>query len=207
MISYASATNSPRNLDAMERHGWRLLYTPFSTSRVTSRFAYCLDNGAWTAFQQGRPFDEAAFTRLLRSAGTHADFVVIPDVVAGGAESLAFSLRWMRRVLDETERGLIAVQNGMQPGDVESLIGQRVGIFVGGDTAWKLATMPTWSELARKRGAWVHVGRVNTCRRINLCHAAGVDSFDGTSPTKFSCNTARLSHARDQMGLFQGTMQ
>lgn len=204
MIGYAGVTNGERNLAAMERFGWRLLFTPFSTSKPSPRFRYCLDNGAWRAFSQGTPFDEAAFLSTLRKIGAGADFTVIPDVVAGGMASLDFSRKWMRRCLDECERGLLPVQNGMEVADVADLIGPRVGIFVGGDTAWKLATMGQWAQLARDRGAWVHVGRVNTVRRIKRCAAAGVDSFDGTSPTKFSVTTPKLSHARDQADLFKG---
>ena len=33
----------------------------------------------------------------------------------------------------------------------------------------------------------LHVGRVNTARRIRLCAEAGVNSFDGTSATMYAC--------------------
>ena len=51
-------------------------------------------------------------------------------------------------------------------------LGARVGIFVGGSTPFKLETMPAWGELAREIGCWLHVGRVNSGRRIRDCHAA-----------------------------------
>lgn len=116
--------------------GWHLLVSATGCLRHEG-FPYALDNGAWTAFQQGKPFDEALFVRALRLMGRDADWSVIPDIVAGGAASLEMSLRWMRQVLDETERGLIAVQDGMNVDDVRPFIGPRVGIFVGGSTAWK----------------------------------------------------------------------
>lgn len=202
MIGYASATGTRRNLAGLEAARWRLLFTPFSTSKPSDRFAYALDNGAWTSFQQGRPFDERAFGVHLTRSGAGADWCVIPDVVAGGTASLAFSLLWMRRVLDACGRGLLAVQNGMVVDDVAHLIGPRVGVFVGGSTAWKLSTMEQWATLARVKGAWCHVGRVNTVRRIRLCSGLGVTSFDGTSCSKFAVTIPKLSHARDQRGLF-----
>lgn len=198
MISYASRTGTKRNLDAMRASGWRLLVSAAGVLRHEG-FRYALDNGAWSAFTQGRPFDEAAFTRALRQMGAKADWTVIPDIVAGGLASLDMSLRWMRVVLDESPRGMIAVQDGMAPADVVSFIGPRVGLFVGGSTAWKLATMRQWADLANERGAWCHIGRVNSARRIGMCIASGAHSFDGTSATKFAQTIPKLTHARDQL--------
>jgi len=200
MISYASRTGTRRNLDALRASGWRLLVSATGCLRHEG-FPYALDNGAWTAFQQGRQFDEAAFTRALRDMGRDADWTVIPDIVAGGLASLEMSLRWMRRVLDESPRALIAVQDGMSADDVAGFIGPRVGVFIGGSTAWKLETLPQWSTLARDKGAWCHVGRVNSARRISACIAAGATSFDGTSATKFAVTIPKLTHARDQFAL------
>lgn len=198
MISYASRTGTKRNLDALRASGWRLLVSAAGVLRDEG-FPYALDNGAWSAFTQGRPFDDAAFMRALRQMGARADWTVIPDIVAGGLASLDMSLRWMRVVLDETQRGMIAVQDGMSPDDVSGFLGARVGLFVGGSTAWKLSTMRQWADLARVHGAWCHVGRVNSVRRIGACIASGAHSFDGTSATKFSVTIPKLTHARNQL--------
>jgi hypothetical protein len=47
---------------------------------------------------------------------------------------------------------------------------------------------------AKWRGKWVHVGRVNTLRRIAWCKALGVDSIDGSG-------FARFTRARLPMGM------
>ncbi len=200
MISYASRTGTRRNLDALRGAGWRLLVSAAGVLRHEG-FPYALDNGAWSAFTQGRPFDERLFLKALGSLGRNADWVVIPDVVQGGHASLEFSLRWMRRVLDETERGLVAVQDGLEERDVASFLGSRVGLFVGGSTVWKERTMPAWCALARRVGCWAHVGRVNTARRIHLCGVAGATSFDGTSASRYSKTLRPLDHARRQLAL------
>ena len=128
-----------RNLAALRGAGWRLLVSARGVLRHES-VPYALDNGAWTAFQKGQPFDEAAFVKALRMLGAAADWTVVPDVVAGGAASLDLSLRWMRTVLDESPRGMLAVQDGMGVEDVRGFLGPRVGLFVGGSTAWKLSS-------------------------------------------------------------------
>lgn len=165
-------------------------------------FRYALDNGAWSAFTQGRPFDVPAFERALRKMGGNADWTVLPDIVAGGPPSLDLSLKWMRRVLDETPVALLAVQNGITPNDVRGFLGPRVGLFVGGDTKWKLDTMAAWGALGREVGCWVHVGRVNSARRILHCSSVGAHSFDGTSVSRYSVSLRRLENARQQQPLF-----
>lgn len=200
LIAYASRTGTKRNLAALRDANWRILVSATGPLRPEG-FPYALDNGAWTAFMAGKPFDESAFVKALSLLGRDADWTTIPDIVAGGAASLEFSLRWMRRVLDECGRGLLAVQDGLVSGDVADLIGDRVGIFVGGSTAWKLKTMRSWASLARERGAWCHVGRVNTARRIRMCSTAGATSFDGTSASRYAKTLPRLDAAKRQLAL------
>ncbi|MBC7198302.1 MAG: hypothetical protein H5U32_03535 [Pseudomonas balearica] len=194
MVSYASRTGTRRNLAAMRAAGWRLLVSAKGVLR-TEGMPYALDNGAWTAFQQGEPFDELAFGRAVDLLGESADWIVLPDIVAGGMASLEFSLRWMERLKGIPTRLLLAVQNGMEPDDVRELLSPAVGLFVGGDTQWKLATVNTWGQLARRRNCYMHVGRVNSAKRIALCAAAGARSVDGTSATRFEKTLAPLDAA------------
>ena len=111
--------------------------------------------------------------------------------------SLELTWRWMQRVLNVAAVALIAVQDGHEPWQVDEILGARIGIFIGGSTEWKLATMAQWGAAAARRGAWCHVGRVNTRRRVLACAAAGVTSFDGTSVTKFPSTLPLLEAARD----------
>lgn len=202
LIGYASRTGTRRNLKALRDAGWRLLVSATGCLR-NEGFQYALDNGAWTSFQAGKPFDDRLFGLALTKMGRDADWVVIPDIVAGGLPSLEFSLKWMRRVLDASAQGLVAVQDGMLEVDVEALIGPRVGIFVGGSTDWKLRTLNAWAALGRKAGCWVHVGRVNSQRRIFACSVAGATSFDGTSASRFAKSLPRLDAAVRQSS-FEG---
>jgi len=201
LTPYASRTGTKRNLDALRAHGWRILVSAAGEWR-NEGFPYAIDNGAWTAFQQGRPFDEKRFEGIVRELGRGADWIVAPDIVEGGLASLDFSLEWLPCLLPIAPV-LIAVQDGMRIRDLEEYVDERVGIFVGGSTKWKEASLPMWGELRRSSGCHLHVGRVNTCRRIRLCALAGADSFDGTSVTRFAVNIHRLDRARRQAVLFE----
>lgn len=203
MIAYASRTGTKRNLSLLRKAGWHLLVSAKGVLR-TEGFPFALDNGAWTAFQQNHDFDVDAFTKALALLGRHADWVVAPDIVGGGMASHAMSCAWLPRVLDQTERVLFAVQDGMTRAHVAHLLGPRVGIFVGGSTEWKLRTLADWALLARMHGAWCHVGRVNSARRIARCAAAGVWSVDGTSATRFAETLEPLDRAVRQTAFLIG---
>jgi hypothetical protein len=200
VIGYASRTGTRKNLDALREAGWRLIVS--ATGRHNNHgFKFAIDNGAWTAHQQKQPFDSKLFRELLESHGARADWIAIPDIVAGGLASLEFSRSWLSE-LEDFPRLLLPVQDGMTPADVRSLIGPRIGIFVGGTTEWKEQSLAIWGELKRETGCWLHVGRVNSCRRIVLCQDAQADSFDGTSATRFSKTLRRLDNTRRQPSLW-----
>lgn len=201
MIAYAAYTTNRRSLKAIRQAEWRVLLSP-ATGLKNYGLRYALDNGAWTAHIAGLPFAEEPFMAAVDSIGAEADFVVAPDIVAGGRASLDLTRKWLPWLLERTMVALIAVQNGMVPGDVMHRLGKRCGIFVGGTTEWKEKTMPMWGALARECGAICHVGRVNTQRRIFLCAAAGATSFDGSSASRFAKTVPPLDHARKQIDLF-----
>jgi hypothetical protein len=65
-------------------------------------------------------------------------------------------------------------------------------IFIGGSTAFKLgaeaARIVVEAHLLRK---WVHMGRVNTQRRLQYAAAIGVDSVDGSGWSRFPADMLR----------------
>lgn len=111
---------------------------------------------------------------------------------------------------------LIAVQDGMEPADLQPHVGSKVGVFLGGSTEWKLATAETWGRWcaaqpcrhplgtpeAPRTGCWFHFARVNTDRRFRLAHAAGADSVDGSSASKFADTLPMLARSAAQPDLY-----
>lgn len=197
-MAYASRTGTQRNLALLRARGWGLIVSATGVHRTEGFERYAIDNGAWTAYAQKRPWDDVAFERVVGLFGGGADFIAAPDIVTGGLESLRLTEAWLPRLDGIGRRRLIPVQDGMASADVAPFLGPDVGVFVGGSTAFKLSTMAAWGQLAREHGAYCHVGRVNTARRIRLCAAAGADSFDGTSATRFASTLPMLDNARRQ---------
>ena len=201
MFPYASRTGTRRNLARLRAAGWGLMVSAKGRHRTEGFARYAVDNGAWWAYANKQFFDERAFLVVYDQLAAGADFVVLPDIVAGGLRSLEFSLRWRERLGPAPCPLMLAVQDGMQPSDVCGFM-PMLGIFVGGTSEWKEQSLPEWGELARATGAHLHVGRVNTARRVHLCQAASVDSFDGSSVSRYSINLPLLENARRQLDIF-----
>jgi hypothetical protein len=165
---YATYSGTRRNLAAMEAEGIRILVGPDQLGKLRGypHLRYAIDNGAWAAFRAG----------------------------AGGLASLELSLRWLPYVA-QYGHPLLAVQDGMEEHHVEEHVGPKCGIFVGGSTSWKWATLPRWAEMARIYRCYIHVGRVNGARRLRMLGDYAVDSADGTAPSRYSVNAPRLAAA------------
>lgn len=202
MICYASRTGTRRNLDALRAAGWGLLVSRAGAWRTEGFDRYVLDNGAWSDFQAGRDFDGDAFEALVGRLGAGADWIVLPDIVGGGVASLDLSKRWLNRCLAACSLVLIALQDGMTEPDLAPLVGRSVGLFLGGSTDWKLANMARWGAFAADRGLHYHVARVNSERRMALAAAAGADSVDGSSATRYAVTLPLLDRAARQPDMF-----
>jgi hypothetical protein len=201
MIPYATRTGTLRNLRLMAEGGWRLLLNPFEDMSPTP-FRYAFDNGAWRAHMTGAPFDVQAFEKGVEKVGAGADWIVAPDIVSGGLESLAVSMSWLPRLQQANPLVLVPLQDGMAPDDLKPALEAGAGLFLGGSTEWKEETMAMWGAVAAEAGAYLHIGRVNTGRRIALANAAGAHSFDGTSASRFAKTIPMLTSATRQPDLW-----
>jgi len=156
------------------RLGWLLSADGWRTPH--SFLPYALDNGAFPAWRNKQPWNEAAFYRLLQLARMSAIkpmWVAVPDVVADRDATLA---SWAKHAPLIGMFGFplaFVVQDGMTPGDVPE--GAQI-VFVGGSTEWKWRTLPIWTAHFPR----VHVGRVNSQRMLWAAHEVGAESCDGT---------------------------
>lgn len=143
------------------------------------RRPWAFDNGAYKDWTAQTPFKEERFLKSVEQAHD-ADFIVVPDVVAGGLQSLEFSEAWFPRL--SGFRRYLALQDGMTPEVVAPLAGKYDGLFLGGTLEWKLATLRDWRAATSSWDKPLHVGRVGTRRRAQLCRLVGVDSIDSCLP-------------------------
>lgn len=188
-----AASPTGANRKYLRANGWGyMLSAAYLEQHVANRsdgVPLVLDNGAWTYAKRGLPFDAARFWNALHAVGDVIDWFVVPDLPFRGRASLDMSVGWAQQL---PRKGYLAVQDGMTPDVVAPVLTLFSGIFVGGGSAWKEQTIPQWVELARVNGLPCHVGRVNTRRRLTICHFAGATSFDGSGPSTYVKHAMRM---------------
>ncbi len=168
------------------------------------RRPWAWDNGAFKAWKNDTAFDRDKYLRAADiAAELSPEWMIVPDIVAGGLASLDFSLGWLREI-EGVAPCYLAVQDGMSEADVEAVIGRFAGLFVGGTLPWKIATGPQWVDLAHRHGKPCHVGRVGTARRVRWAMRIGVDSIDSCLPLWSAGNLRVFADAIDglQQDLF-----
>jgi hypothetical protein len=212
LIPYMVRTGTRRNLDAARRLRWRLLVSAAGVWRTEDFEGWAADNGQWSERNNPGPFKADRFKRFVAwcmAQATPPDWIALPDIVMGGARSLALTMKWLRWFrstgLADRVRLLIVVQDGMDTGPmlerIKVQLGDRVGIFVGGSTEWKHSTKAFWAALAGEHGAYCHVGRVNSAKRARECDIIGAHSFDGSGPSRFEKCLHQVDAAFDQPDL------
>jgi hypothetical protein len=155
-----------------------MIDTPAQGNTLPDGVRWCADNGC---FGTGYPGDTGffGFLEARAAAVSRCSFTVAPDVPFDAAATLARSLPFMDKIRGLGYPAALAAQNGLEHLTVSW--DDFDVLFLGGDTPWKLG--PAARRLtakARARGKHVHMGRVNSLRRLRYAHAIGCDSADGT---------------------------
>ena len=139
--------------------------------------AWCADNGCFSG-----AWDESEWWAFLERNAYRAGtclFASAPDVVGDADATIARSTPWLSLIRELGYPVAFVAQDGQESlpvpwDDIDCL-------FIGGSTGWKLG--PHARDLAaeaKRRGKWVHMGRVNSERRWKYAQAIGCDSVDGT---------------------------
>lgn len=143
-------------------------------------FKWAADNDAYSAWDRDR------YVKMLeRIEGVPGClFVTAPDVVGDAWMTRRLFLQWSPAL---RSRGL-PIGYVAQDGATTSLPWHAFhALFIGGTTEWKLGEdARDLVYTAKDRGKWVHMGRVNTWRRLEYAKSIGVDSVDGTRLSMFT---------------------
>lgn len=141
-----------------------------------------IDNGRFTEAGR-RLFRPVEYDRLigegLERAGDHLLFATAPDEPFDWTETLRLSRSWLRRIRRMGCPAALCAQEGMTPGSIPWE--EFDCLFIGGRDAFKEGPLVRDAcREARRRGKWIHMGRVNGLRRLRIALKFGVDSVDGT---------------------------
>lgn len=186
------------------------MITPFTGNAPSSIAALGLpwvcDNGCFPGKGKlGQGFDAVKFRRMCqRVAGLPGlEWVTVPDFVERREDGNVYGdAKRTRAMFDvwapEMERLGLPLAYVLQDGvRAEEVPWERItAVFVGGSDEYKLGLPAAWLEgtpgvatitaEAKRRGKAVHVGRVNSIKRIRYSlDELGADSVDGTATSMF----------------------
>lgn len=156
-----------------------VLLRPGNGNKPTDK-PWVVDNGAF------KEFKAVPFMRLLeRVRGIPGClWVAAPDVVCNHAATLALFEEWEPRLRAMGFPVAFVAQNGFRADEVPW---DRIAcLFIGGDDDFKLGyDGERATQEAKRRGKLVHMGRVNSVKRLSIAHNFGCDSADGLTFTMY----------------------
>ena len=178
MRYFANPTGSKSVHAAIAEDRLGYIDTPAQGNIRPSGVSWCADNGR---FGRGWPGFDAWLSWLAshRGAAPQCTFATAPDVVGNAAATLAESRPWLPEIRALGFPAALVAQDGLEVltppwSDFDVL-------FIGGTTEWKLGPEArSVAEAALARGKRVHMGRVNSLRRLRYAKSIGCHSADGT---------------------------
>lgn len=201
----ANPCGRPAVIDAMQAGVIGYIDTPAQGNKRPDGVAWCADNGCYSD-----KWNEEKWWQFLVENAHRADtclFAVAPDVVGDAWRSHMKSYPWLAKIKALGYPVAYVLQDNAEKHPIPWHDFDVA--FVGGTTEWKLgsAARALVAE-AKRRGKWVHMGRVNSERRFRYARAIGCDSVDGTYLTFGpDVNLPKLLtwvRGNDQLDLFGG---
>lgn len=197
---YLATPSGREAIAAMTAGDIGCMTTPAQGNLVPPGAFYACDNGK---FGKGWPGTDAWWFWLEDTAERYGTsrclWALAPDVPFDAAATLAESRPWLSRIRYLGVPAAFAAQDGCQDGLVPW--GEFDVLFLAGSTGWKVGPhAERLSREAKARGIKVHMGRVNSSRRLQVAEWFGCDTADGTflvyGP---DTNMARLQAWLDEM--------
>ena len=164
--------------------------------------AWAADNGRYASPQD---YTDAKYLAWLARMDPYRDrciFATAPDVWGDYDATLELSLPMLEPIRALGYPVAMVAQDG-----IERYLGDEGGdsdipwedfdvLFVGGSDTWRHSDgLRAVVAEAKRLGVWVHMGRVNSLRRMQYAESIGCDSADGTS-LRFDPNKPVQSWAR-----------
>lgn len=197
-IRYLTGSSGPEARELAGRESnLGLMITPDTISHlkhIDSFSTFAVDNGVF-----GGNYSDEKFTNLLEAiakvpgASYSALFVTAPDVfdratMTGDAKATIEKSRpWLKKIRDLGLPAAMVAQDGLQDIPEEIPWDEFDVLFIGGSDEFKLGRYTDedyrkWNAMideAHRRGKPVHIGRVNSAKRMEFADRLKADSVDG----------------------------
>lgn len=173
-------------------------------SMTATGLPWALDNAAFSGF------DAERFVKKLEACVglPRCLFVVAPDVVCDAKATLAQWEWWALVIRSKGFPAAFVLQDGQDSYDLPD----AEAYFIGGSDEWKESrAVAVLGQEVKRRGKHLHMGRVNSLRRLRVALRFGCDSIDGSGYSNYAdvylekhmkYIAAQLSHQAQQQLLF-----
>jgi hypothetical protein len=196
-VMYFGNPSSPVVRAAMQRGEFGCIVTPGQGNLIPTGVRWCADNGCYGKGWPGTP----NWLNWIERKGDAAlcAFAAAPDVVGDAKATLVRSTPLLPLIRRLGLPAAFVAQDGVTP-ELVPWDGMDV-LFIGGTDEFKLGPdAEAIGREAKDRGKWLHMGRVNSIKRLRIAKRMGCDSVDGTylsfGPDK---NTVRMRRFLDQV--------
>jgi len=175
--------SSPTTLQKWKTDNLGILSSPRRFYKNVEGWSWAADNDAFNSW------DERLFVKMLDKISELSGclFVSSPDVVGDAEKTIELFLKWEKEIHGRGLPVAFVGQDGITGGDDERIPWDNLdAIFIGGTTEFKLGEEAKSLALeAKKRNKWLHMGRVNSMKRILYAKGIGCDSVDGSHYSRF----------------------
>jgi len=178
-VLYLANASSPAVRAAMTAGELGQMCTPNERRAPLPGVIWAADNGCFNAARYVGDDRWLAWLRSHAGAANRCLFATAPDVVGDAVATLTRSAPFLPVIREMGYQAALVAQDGLEhltvPWDEFDVL------FIGGSTEWKLG--PAAAQLAieaKRRGKRVHMGRVNSLRRLRIAAAIDSDTADGT---------------------------
>jgi hypothetical protein len=153
------------------------MLTPRMGQRPPEGQVWAADNGRYASPQDYT--DEKYLAWLAGMPAESCLFATAPDVWGDAVATMALSVPMLPVIRAAGYRAALVAQDGVEllpvPWD------DFDALFIGGSDGWRHSDgLRDLVADAKRRGKWVHMGRVNSLRRMRYAESIGCDSADGT---------------------------
>src|SRR5262245_283595 len=168
--------------DAAQTAPFGRMRTPHMGNKVEPGPAWGADTGCYSQKGERAYNEERYFKWLSKQDAATCLFATAPDRVGDSAVTLTRSVPVLPKIRKlGLPAGFVIQEGAEEPGYAIPWDDFDV-LFIGGCTEeWKLSDgVAALVREAKRRGKWVHMGRVNTLTRYRGAMRMGCDSVDGT---------------------------
>jgi hypothetical protein len=164
----------------MHDHTLGYIDTPAQGNKRPPGVIWCADNGAFSD-----NWVEEKWWKFLHSNKNDLKrcmFATAPDIVGDAAGTLEKSKPWLKPIRELGYPVAYVAQDGVE--DTRIPWSQIDVVFLGGTNDFKLGPVAVdVTKRALAKGKHVHMGRVNSFRRLKYAYDIGCRSADGTYVT------------------------